>query len=62
MWQESPNKAAEYLAAVDELLKLTEDKDEDEDEDRDRDEIRIQLAMSRLEGEFRHILIRNTAA
>ena len=61
LWEESPNEAAEYLAAVDELLKLTEDSsDEDEIEDRDRAEIAIQLAMSRLEDEFRHILIRNT--
>ncbi|PSR89553.1 Exocyst complex component EXO70B1 like [Actinidia chinensis var. chinensis] len=61
LWEESPNEAAEYLAAVDELLKLTEDSsDEDDIEDRDRAEIAIQLAMSRLEDEFRHILIRNT--
>ncbi|PSS07676.1 Exocyst complex component EXO70B1 like [Actinidia chinensis var. chinensis] len=59
LWEESPDEAAEYLAAVDELLKLTEDSS-DEDEDRDRAEIAIQLAMSRLEDEFRHILIRNT--
>ncbi|GFY87835.1 hypothetical protein Acr_05g0014740 [Actinidia rufa] len=34
LWEESPDKAAEYLAAMDELLKLTEDPS-DEDEDRD---------------------------
>ncbi|GFS41893.1 exocyst subunit exo70 family protein F1 [Actinidia rufa] len=46
LWEELPDKAAKYLAAVDELLKLTEDKD------RDGAEIGIQLAMSRLEDEF----------
>ncbi|GFY92537.1 denosine deaminases acting on tRNA [Actinidia rufa] len=47
LWEESPDKAEEYLAAVDELLRLTEDKDEDWD----RAEIGIQLVMSRLEDE-----------
>ncbi|GFY86857.1 THO complex, subunit 5s [Actinidia rufa] len=47
-WKDkSPDKAEEYLAAVDELIKLTEDKDKDWD----RAEIGIQLVMSRLEDE-----------
>ncbi|KAL6996972.1 hypothetical protein U1Q18_007095 [Sarracenia purpurea var. burkii] len=61
LWEESPDEAAEYLAAVDEILQLTEDLTiQSESEIMDRAESAIQLAMSRLEDEFRHILIRNT--
>lgn len=62
-WEESPEEAAEYLSAVDEILQLTEDLTLSNSEDgdiMDRAETLLQLAMSRLEDEFRHILIRNT--
>lgn len=60
-WEDSPDEAAEYLAAVDEILQLTEDFSFQSDgEIMDRAENALQLAMSRLEDEFRHILIRNT--
>ncbi|GFS44133.1 similar to CW7 [Actinidia rufa] len=47
-WEESPDKAEEYLAAVDKLLKLTEDKDEDWD--RAEAKIGIQPVKSRDES------------
>ncbi|XAR50326.1 hypothetical protein NMG60_11004617 [Bertholletia excelsa] len=60
-WEESPDEAAEYLAAVDEILQMIEALEiQAESEMMDRAENAIQLAMSRLEDEFRHILIRNT--
>ncbi|KAI5648763.1 hypothetical protein M9H77_34768 [Catharanthus roseus] len=61
----------DYLAAVDEIIQLTEDLSVEpsssvdggtvEGDVMDRAENALQLAMSRLEDEFRHILIRNTA-
>ncbi|OVA17508.1 Exocyst complex protein Exo70 [Macleaya cordata] len=60
-WEDSPDEAAEYLSAVDEILRLTEDLTLSSDGDiMERAESVLQLAMSRLEDEFRHILIRNT--
>ena len=60
-WEESPDEADEYLGAVDEILRLTEDLTIQSQGDMvDRAENVLQLAMSRLEDEFRQILIRNT--
>ncbi|THG10886.1 hypothetical protein TEA_025821 [Camellia sinensis var. sinensis] len=60
-WEDSPDEAAEYLAAVDEILQLTEDLTiRSGIEIVDRAESALQLAMLRLEDEFRHILIQNT--
>ncbi|KAL6175038.1 hypothetical protein ACLB2K_051681 [Fragaria x ananassa] len=57
VWEES----AEYLSAVDEILSLMEGLSVGSDHEvADRAENAIQMAMSRLEDEFRHILIRNT--
>lgn len=56
------DEAAAYLSAVDEIVKLTEDLSSAEEvgEVVDRAENVLQLAMSRLEDEFRHVLMRNT--
>ncbi|KAL8217498.1 hypothetical protein R6Q57_020871 [Mikania cordata] len=54
---------AEYLEAVDTIIKLTENVNIQSDWDNqimDRAENALQLAMSKLEDEFLHILIRNT--
>ncbi|CAH1423195.1 unnamed protein product [Lactuca virosa] len=62
-WEESSTEAAEYLEAVDTIIQLTEDLNIQSDADSeimDRAENALQLAMSRLEDEFLHILIRNT--
>ncbi|XP_050375742.1 exocyst complex component EXO70B1 [Argentina anserina] len=60
-WEESPSEAGEYLMAVDEILSLMEGLAVGSDHEvSDRAENAIQIAMSRLEDEFRHILIRNT--
>ncbi|KAK9277963.1 hypothetical protein L1049_027520 [Liquidambar formosana] len=61
-WDESPDEAAEYLTAVDEILRMTEELTIESDGVGivDRAENALQLAMSRLEDEFRLILIRNT--
>ncbi|KAB2038286.1 hypothetical protein ES319_D03G135600v1 [Gossypium barbadense] len=60
-WEDSPHEAAEYLSAVDEILKLVVDVSiRSDNEIMDRAEAAVQLAMSRLEDEFRLILIRNT--
>ncbi|KAL4566682.1 hypothetical protein LXL04_030803 [Taraxacum kok-saghyz] len=62
-WEESPEEASEYLAAVDLIIQLTEGlnvESEEDDEVMDRAENALQLAMFRLEDEFRHILVRNT--
>ncbi|KAH6831563.1 exocyst subunit exo70 family protein F1 [Perilla frutescens var. hirtella] len=54
----------DYLDAVDEIIQLTEDLNlgpaDAGDEVLDRAENALQLAMTRLEDEFRHVLIRNT--
>ncbi|MBA0851478.1 hypothetical protein Goshw_020562 [Gossypium schwendimanii] len=60
-WEDSPHEAAEYLSAVDEILKLVVDVSiRSDNEIMDRAEAAVQLAMSRLEDEFRLILIKNT--
>lgn len=60
-WEESSTEAAEYLEAVDTIIQLTEDLNiHGDSEIMDRAENALQLAMSRLEDEFLHILIRNT--
>ncbi|KAH6799220.1 exocyst subunit exo70 family protein F1 [Perilla frutescens var. frutescens] len=54
----------DYLDAVDEIIQLTEELNlgsaDAGDEVLDRAENALQLAMTRLEDEFRHVLIRNT--
>lgn len=56
----------DYLEAVDEIIQLTEEfhlgSGDAGDEVLDRAENALQLAMTRLEDEFRHVLIRNTVA
>ncbi|XP_073141406.1 exocyst complex component EXO70B1 [Henckelia pumila] len=58
----------DYLTAVDEIIHLTEEINlnpraaDAGDDVMDRAESALQLAMARLEDEFRHILIRNTVA
>ncbi|XP_043706344.1 exocyst complex component EXO70B1-like [Telopea speciosissima] len=60
-WEDSPDEAVEYLSAVDEILRLTEDLTlTSNTEIMDRAESVLQLAMSRLEDEFRQILTRKT--
>ncbi|KAK9090129.1 hypothetical protein Sjap_023306 [Stephania japonica] len=61
-WEESPEEVLEYLNAVDEIIRLTEDMSlcSSDGEVIDRAERVLQIAMSRLEDEFRHVLIRNT--
>lgn len=59
-FEESPEEASEFLSAVDEILCLLEDFSlENKPELVDRADSALQLAMSQLEDEFRHILIRN---
>nr|KJB51196.1 hypothetical protein B456_008G205800 [Gossypium raimondii] len=60
-WEDSPDEAAEYLSAVDEILHLVADMSiRSDNKIMDRAETAIQMAMSRLEDEFRLVLIRNT--
>lgn len=60
-WEEAPAEAAKYLTAVDEILDLLDNLSvRSDNETIDRAETAIQVAMSRLEEEFRHLLIRNT--
>lgn len=61
-WEDSPDEAAEYLAAVDDIIQWIDDLSirSDSAEIVDRAENAIQIAMSRLEDEFRHMLIRST--
>ncbi|OMO71679.1 Exocyst complex protein Exo70 [Corchorus olitorius] len=60
-WEDSPDEAADYLSAIDEILQLVVDMSiRSDNEIMDRAETAIQIAMSRLEDEFRLILIRNT--
>lgn len=59
---DSPDEAAAYLSAVDEVVRLAEDLSAagETGDVIDRAETVLQLAMARLEDEFRHVLIRNT--
>lgn len=57
------DSSSEYLAAVDLIIQMTENlnvESEINDEIIDRAENALQVAMSRLEDVFRHVLIRNT--
>ncbi|CAM8962524.1 unnamed protein product [Rhodiola kirilowii] len=60
------DEATAYLSAVDNVLKIVEDLKSAEDKDSEglleRAESVLQLAMSRLEDEFRHVLISNAIA
>ncbi|KAK6148099.1 hypothetical protein DH2020_019011 [Rehmannia glutinosa] len=61
---DSSSFSDDYLAAVDDIIQLTEELNlssvDAGDDVMDRAENALQLAMSRLEDEFRHVLIRNT--
>lgn len=60
-WEDSPDEAAEFLAALDEILQLCENLSVQNDKHFvDRADAAIQHAMTRLEDEFRLILVRNT--
>ncbi|KAG6589389.1 Exocyst complex component EXO70B1, partial [Cucurbita argyrosperma subsp. argyrosperma] len=61
-WEDSPDEAAEYLSAVDDILRLVEDLSIGSESTKivARAENAIQMAMCRLESEFRHILIQST--
>ncbi|KAL4341807.1 hypothetical protein GQ457_08G037440 [Hibiscus cannabinus] len=60
-WEDSPDEAAEYLSAIDEILKSVVNMSvRSDNEIMDRAETSLQMAMSRLEDEFRLILIRNS--
>ncbi|XP_022987088.1 exocyst complex component EXO70B1-like [Cucurbita maxima] len=61
-WEDSPDEAAEYLSAVDDILRLVEDLSIGSESIKivGRAENAIQMAMCRLESEFRHILIQST--
>ncbi|KDP30922.1 hypothetical protein JCGZ_11298 [Jatropha curcas] len=60
-WEDAPEEAAQYLTAVDEILDLLDDLSlRSDNETVERAETAVQVAMSRLEEEFRHLLIRNT--
>ncbi|WOL11409.1 exocyst complex component EXO70B1-like [Canna indica] len=57
LWESSPEDAEEYLAAVDDLIFVA---DSDTFPDLvSRAEVALQMAMSRLEEEFRHLMVRN---
>ncbi|KAG2676218.1 hypothetical protein I3843_12G042700 [Carya illinoinensis] len=59
--EDSRNEAHEFLSAIDEILNLMDGLSVRSDSDVvDRAENAIQLAMSRLEDEFRLVMIRNT--
>lgn len=65
-WNSPPNAdpdfTFDYLAAVDEIIQMTEDLNVQPENDpvMDRAEAALQHAMAHLEDEFRHILIGNT--
>lgn len=60
-WEDSHDEASEYLRAVDDVIRLTEeDLTPCDSELKDRAESLLQQAMARLEDEFRHVLARNT--
>lgn len=61
-WEDSPEEAAEYLSAVDDILQLLEELSigSESTDIVDRAENLIQMAMCQLESEFRHILIQST--
>ncbi|PNT10369.1 hypothetical protein POPTR_012G097100v4 [Populus trichocarpa] len=60
-WDDSAEESRYYLAAIDEILDLLDNLSVGPDSEvLDRAETLVQVAMSRLEEEFGHILIRNT--
>lgn len=60
-WEDSPDVAAEYLAAVDDVILITEEAEGDQGSaELDRADRVLQMAMDRLEDEFRHFLVQNT--
>ncbi|KAE8694543.1 COMM domain-containing protein 9 [Hibiscus syriacus] len=60
-WEDSPDETAEFLSAIDEILKSVVNMSvRSNNEIMDRAETSLQMAMSRLEDEFRLILIRNS--
>ncbi|GLT44275.1 hypothetical protein SLA2020_181840 [Shorea laevis] len=60
-WEEASEEIAEYFSAIDDILQSVGDLTiRSDNEIMDRAETAIQMAMSRLEDEFRHILISNT--
>ncbi|GLU12723.1 hypothetical protein SLE2022_293820 [Rubroshorea leprosula] len=60
-WEEAPEEVDEYFSAIDDILRSVGDLTiRSDNEIMDRAETAIQMAMSRLEDEFRHILISNT--
>uniref|UniRef100_A0A6N2K3N9 Exocyst subunit Exo70 family protein n=1 Tax=Salix viminalis TaxID=40686 RepID=A0A6N2K3N9_SALVM len=59
-WDDSPVEVKEYLSAVDEILDLLDNLSVEADSEvLDRAETAVQVAMSRLEDEFRQILMSN---
>ncbi|MQL75454.1 hypothetical protein Taro_007805 [Colocasia esculenta] len=64
-WEDSPEEAVRYLAAVDDVISLTEEGEGEQEaaawdaEMLDRAERVLQMAMDRLEDEFRHIVVQN---
>ncbi|XP_017698479.2 exocyst complex component EXO70A1-like [Phoenix dactylifera] len=62
LWESFPDDAAEYLAAVDEVIRLAGGGGSEDDDDLcGRAESVIQVAMARLEDEFQHLINRNSA-
>ncbi|XP_022994353.1 exocyst complex component EXO70B1-like isoform X1 [Cucurbita maxima] len=61
-WEDAPDEAAEYLSAVDDILHWMDELSIQSDSAKivERAENAIQIAMSRFEDEFRHMLIRST--
>ncbi|XP_038877265.1 exocyst complex component EXO70B1-like [Benincasa hispida] len=61
-WEDWQDEAAEYLSAVDDILQLVDELSigSESTDIVDRAENAIQMAMCRLESEFRHILIQST--
>lgn len=60
-WEDGKDEVNEYISAIDGLLELIDDSSiRFESEIMDRAHSTIQIAMSRMEEEFRHILITNT--
>ncbi|XP_031481035.1 exocyst complex component EXO70B1-like [Nymphaea colorata] len=66
LWDDFPDEARDFLSAVDEVSGLTESlgklslASEEERDLLDRAQSVLQVAMDRLEDEFRHVLIRKT--
>ena len=66
-WDDFPDVAAEYLASVDEVIGIIEEVEGIQGDGVDADVLDradkvLQMAMDRLEDEFRHILVQNTVS